>query len=62
MGDTLGSISKQYGQFPKHIIKKAGLDEKNIIVVATIGRLFYYFFAGRRGRRPLQHLTLIFIT
>ena len=36
MGDTLGSISKQYGQFPKHIIKKAGLDEKDIIVVDCV--------------------------
>ena len=26
MGDTLESISKQYGQFPNHIIKKAGLN------------------------------------
>ena len=36
MGDTLESISKQYGQFPNHIIKKAGLDEKDIMVVDCV--------------------------
>ena len=36
MGDTLESISKQYGQFPNHIIKNAGLDEKDIMVVDCV--------------------------
>ncbi|WP_455540162.1 glutamine amidotransferase [Terrisporobacter sp.] len=33
MGDTLESVAKQHGEFPNYIIKKAELDEKDIIVV-----------------------------